>query len=128
MNERQKELYTFLKEYPNQWVSKEEISYQLYANYPRCYEVSSEHNSRAFALIRQDIRAINRSDEVEKIIVSSKKGYKVATKKEAIRYIERRFKRDLKSLKLDWLLKKKCGLEGQITIDGEEIKPFIEVK
>ena len=79
-------------------------------------------------MIRKDVRAINRSDETEHIIISSKKGYKIATKEEAARYIEKRFRRDLKSLKLDWHLKKKYGLDGQINIDMKEVKTFIEVE
>ena len=129
MNDRQWNLYNTLEEISkDKWITKEEICSILSTYYPRHVESNNEHNSSAYALIRIDVREINRSDEVDKIIVSSKKGYKVATKEEAANYIEKRFRRDLKALKLDWHLKNKYGLEGQITIDGEEIKPFIEVK
>ena len=130
MNKRQKELYEFLIDEfitgQKDWNSKEKISSQLEDYYPRYLEKSSEHNSRAYAIIRQDVRAINRSDEAEHIIISSKKGYKIATKEEAVKYIEKRFRRDLKSLKLDWHLKKKYDLDRQISIDMKEVKTFIE--
>lgn len=131
LNERQKELYEFLllasEVMPRIFINKDIIcnSVKLQHYYKRKIEFTSEHNSTAYALLRQDIRALNRSDEIEKIIISSKKGYKIATKEEAAKYIERRFKRDLKSLKLDWHLKKKCGLDGQLDMELNEIKAFV---
>jgi len=123
MNERQQKLYQFLldKSSTNQYISKEEICYNLPKFYPRFEEKSNEHNSRSFALIRRDVRAINRSD-VEKIVVSSKKGYKIANKEEAIEFINKRFKRDLSSLKTNWNLKRKVGLNNQVKMEKEMLK------
>jgi hypothetical protein len=123
MNERQQKLYQFLldKSSTNQYISKEEICYNLPKFYPRFEEKSNEHNSRSFALIRRDVRAINRSD-VEKIVVSSKKGYKIANKQEAIEFINKRFKRDLSSLKTNWNLKRKVGLNNQVKMEKEMLK------
>lgn len=123
MNERQQKLYQFLldKSSTNQYISKEEICYNLPKFYPRFEEKSNEHNSRSFALIRRDVRAINRSD-VEKIVVSSKKGYKIANKEEAIEFINKRFRRDLSSLKTNWNLKRKVGLNNQIKMEKEMLK------
>jgi len=123
MNERQQKLYQFLldKSSTNQYISKEEICYNLPKFYPRFEEKSTEHNSRAFSIIRNDIRAINRSD-VEKIVVSSKKGYKIANKDEAIDFINNRFKRDLSSLKTNWNLKRKVGLNNQVKMEREMLK------
>jgi hypothetical protein len=123
MNERQQKLYQFLldKSSTNQYISKEEICYNLPKFYPRFEEKSNEHNSRSFALIRRDVRAINRSD-VEKIIVSSKKGYKIANKEEAIEFINKRFRRDLSSLKTNWNLKRKVGLNNQVKMEKEMLK------
>ena len=126
MNERQQKLYQFLldKSSTNQYISKEEICYNLPEFYPRFEEKSNEHNSRSFALIRRDVRAINRSDveDVEKIVVSSKKGYKIANKEEAIEFINKRFKRDLSSLKTNWNLKRKVGLNNQVKMEKEMLK------
>lgn len=123
MNERQQKLYQFLldKSSTNQYISKEEICYNLPKFYPRFEEKSNEHNSRSFALIRRDVRAINRSD-VEKIVVSSKKGYKIANKEEAIEFINKRFRRDLRSLKINWNLKRKVGLNNQVKMEKEMLK------
>lgn len=123
MNERQQKLYQFLldKSSTNQYISKEEICYNLPKFYPRFEEKSNEHNSRSFALIRRDVRAINRSD-VEKMVVSSKKGYKIANKEEAIEFINKRFRRDLSSLKTNWNLKRKVGLNNQVKMEKEMLK------
>jgi hypothetical protein len=123
MNERQQKLYQFLldKSSTNQYISKEEICYNLPKFYPRFEEKSNEHNSRAYSKIRDDVRAINRSD-VEKIIVSSKKGYKIANKEEAIEFINKRFRRDLSSLKTNWNLKRKVGLNNQVKMEKEMLK------
>lgn len=123
MNERQQKLYQFLldKSSTNQYISKEEICYNLPKFYPRFEEKSTEHNSRAYSKIRDDVRAINRSD-VEKIIVSSKKGYKIANKEEAIEFINKRFRRDLSSLKTNWNLKRKVGLNNQVKMEKEMLK------
>lgn len=129
MNDRQWELYHTLEEISKsskKWVTKEEICTILSTYYPRHAENNSEHNSSAYAMIRIDVREINKSDEVEKVIVSNKKGYKIATKEEAANYIEKRFRRDLKALKLDWHLKKKCNLDGQLNIDLHEVKAYVE--
>lgn len=131
LNQRQKRLYAFLleKSTDNRYISKEEISTALSELYPRNEEKTNEHSSGAFALIRKDIRAINGSDAY-KIVVSSNKGYKIANKQEALEFIDRRFKRDLKSLKINWNLKSKIANDGQYRMASEdmwkEVKTFIE--
>ena len=131
LNERQKRLYKFLldKSATNEYISKEAICTALEELYPRNEEKTNEHSSAAFAMIRRDIRAINGSDAY-KIVASNKKGYKIATEKEAQEYVDRRFKRDLSSLKINWNLKNKLARNGQVQIKGDdlykEIKTFIE--
>lgn len=131
LNERQKDLYKFLLEQSatNEYISKEEICTSLKELYPRNEEKTNEHSSSAFALIRKDIRAINGSDAY-KIVVSSKKGYKIADKKEAMDFVNRRFKRDLKSLKVNWNLRNKLERNGQVHVVGDdmyhEIKTFMD--
>ena len=131
LNQRQKKLYAFLleKSTTNRYIPKEEICTALGELYPRNEEKTNEHSSGAFALIRKDIRAINGSDAY-KIVVSSNKGYKIATKQEALEFIDRRFKRDLKSLKINWNLKNKIANDGQYRMASEdmwkEIKTFME--
>ena len=129
LNQRQIELYEFLirsaEHYPDKYLSKEVIVKLLNKHYPRHLEHSSEHNSRAFNLLRRDVRAINFSD-VEKIIVSSRKGYKIATKEEAIKYVKRKLATNLKGLKLYWNIKHKIDHDGQVDITMHEVSSFID--
>lgn len=129
LNERQKELYEFLlrssEYYPDKYLSKEVIVKLLNKYYPRHLEHTSEHNSRAFSMLRKDVRTINFSD-VEKIIVSCKKGYKIATKEEAIKYVKRKLATNLKGLKLYWNIKHKIDHDGQFNINLHEVRTFID--
>ena len=93
ITQRQESLYNLLIECKN-WVSKEYIVVSLPKEYQRFSEYSNDHNSTAYSQIRNDVRALNESSDIEKIIVSSPKGYKIATQEEAKEYIQKRFKRD----------------------------------
>lgn len=131
MNERQLRLYKTLIDLSKKcsgWNSKEFLCELLSDDYPRYLENQSEHASTSFLRLRKDIRAINKSDDAEVIIISSPKGYKAATEKEAYEFIKKRFKRDLKSLKINWKLVNKYKLNGQINIDMKEVKSFIDGK
>lgn len=125
ITQRQESLYNLLIECKN-WVSKEYIVVSLPKEYQRFGEYSNDHNSTAYSQIRNDVRALNESSDIEKIIVSSPKGYKIATQEEAKEYIQKRFKRDLRSLKLNYKLVNKCKLNGQINFDLEEYKTYME--
>ena len=127
---RAKMLYDYLitKSVENRWISKEEICEDNKWLYPRYKETCSEHNSTAFNLLRRDIDTLNRGSAPFKIICSSKKGYKIGTKEDAERYINRLLKTNLNSLKKTWVLKRKLERAGQITMTPEgfqEIKAWI---
>ena len=127
LNERQKELYEWLLKttaIDNRFKSKEFICVALSHLYPRFLENTSEHNSVAFCTLRKDVRAINFSG-VEKIIVSNKTGYKIATKEEAERYIKRRLKSSLVSLKLYWNIKHKMEKDGQLDMSLHEVESYV---
>lgn len=127
LNNRQKELLNYLKiKYKEAiYVTKKQICKDLPYAYPRHLENHNNegNKSRAFSNISADIRALNNSD-LEQIIVSTKKGYKIATEKEAKEYLSRRFKRDLKSLKLNYKLNQKIKLDNQLYISDDEIRVF----
>lgn len=125
LTNRQKDLYNLLSSY-NRWFSKEEIVIRLPQSYNRFMERTSDHNSSCYLNIRNDVRVLNDSDEIDKIIVSSTKGYKIANEEEAKEYIKRRFARDYKSLKLNYKLVSKCKLNGQIDIDFKEYNTYVE--
>ncbi len=130
LNNRQKELLKYLENNTDKYVSKIQICKDLPYCYPRHLENHNNEGNKsiAFKNISSDVRTLNDS-EMEKIIIYSHKGYKLADKEEAIDYVKRRFKRDLKALKLDHKLNKKINNNNQLYFDDEDIKQiktFIE--
>lgn len=124
LNTRQWDLYNFLKSQfeEGRYISKIEIC----TNLPQHYSVG-KNLSRFGRTIEDDVRIINDSLVIQKIIVSNTKGYKIGTKEECEEYIEKRFNRDLKSLKLNWALSKKMNLDGQMRLTfGKQERDFIE--
>lgn len=126
LNQRQWDLYKYLLT-QNAYISKREICKALPYDYPRHLENNNNEGNKsvAFGNISKDVRAINNSDDIENVIISNKKGYKIADYEEAKKYIESRFKRDLKSLKLNWKLKRKVNIDGQLKYENEDIKEVI---
>lgn len=113
LNTRQWDLYNFLK---SQYESGNFISKKVICeNLPQHYKFDTKQ-TRMCRRIEEDIREINECQLIQKIIVSNHKGYKIGSKEESKDYIEKRFIRDLKNLKLNWLLSKKTNLDGQIKI------------
>lgn len=129
LNNRQKKLYQFLldKSDSNRFISKDEICTTLSKFYPRNEENSTVNNSTAFRQLRKDIREINRSD-VEKIVIydMTDGGYKIADEKEAIEFIDSRFRKDLRSLKINWNLRRKVGNNNQLQAKNENLLEFVK--
>ena len=112
LNPRQWDLYNFLKaNYADGiYISKLDIAKAL----PQHYEVTK--TTRLLRAIESDIRAINECVIIQKIIVSNKTGYKVGNEAEVREYLNKRFKRDLKNLKLNWDLSRKVAMDGQMRL------------
>lgn len=129
-NNRQIELLKYLESNTDRYVSKKQICKDLPYAYPRHLENHNNegNKSKAFSHISSDVRFINDSD-YEKIIIFKKNcGYKLASESDANDYLQRRFKRDLKALKLDQKLAKKISRNHQLYLsenDIKEIKTFI---
>lgn len=85
MNDRQRMLYELLLLYNEYPIKQVDIGRIFIADYDDC-DCKDYHNSHARQVLTADIREINNDLSVEKIIVSSSKGIKLATKDEAIRY------------------------------------------
>ena len=78
---RQWNLYNYLKENTDIYLTKE----QIVANVDgyKYKDWQNEHNQNAFRQLRDDIRNINSNQtRIQKIIISNKIGYKLATEKE----------------------------------------------
>lgn len=120
---RQWQLYRFLKKKAkeNRYISKKEIC----DNLKKYYEYKEEQK-RLCRSIERDVRIINDSNEIQKIIVSNSEGYKIGNKEEVENYLKKRFLRDLKSLKLDWKISKKVKMDKQMRVVFNSERDTIE--
>lgn len=87
LNTRQWKLYNFLKERGDQWTYQLDIVLALndYYNFKDAPE--KFHDSTARHLLTADIREINNSDVIQKVIMSSARGNKIANESEFSKYI-----------------------------------------
>ena len=129
LNARQWRLYNLLKERGGAWTKQREIAELL----PDLYPIESEqafHDSGARQLMTCDIRAINKSDVIQKIIISSAQGVKIAGRDEARAYIAGKYSAAFKSLARAQKMERKAGLDGQARlVFGSErgiIEAFID--
>lgn len=123
LNARQWHLYNYLKENyaEGNFISKYEIC-QALPNY-YTFNVNETRMCRA---LETDVRIINNSELIQKIIVSNKHGYKIGNDAEITEYLNKRFRRDLKSLKLNWQLANKVALDGQMRLTFGNERDIIE--
>ena len=124
-------LYEFLIEQGDQWTETLDVYNNLCEFYggeeQEMYLSSDEfHNTAERILITNDIRYINESVHFQKIIISGKKGVKIANEKEAERYIRNMYSAVFRRLKRVRAIEKKASRNGQITLDYLTIKSFLE--
>ena len=115
LNARQWRLYNHLKESGDTWEKQRDIARSLPELYP-ITEGQPFHDSSARLLMTKDIQAINKSDTIQKIIISSSQGVKLANKEEARRFIAGRCASVLASLERVRKLERKAGLDGQLRL------------
>ena len=78
---RQWNLYNYLKENTDIYLTKEQIVANVDGYTFNSWQ--NEHNQSAYSQLRNDIRKINSNQtRIQKIIISNKVGYKLATEKE----------------------------------------------
>ena len=120
---RQWKLYNFLKE-QDVWVKQERISSSL----PDLYGTSGTpfHDTIARIDITNDIRAIKSSDVIQKIVISSAKGVKIATQDDFGIYFDHKLKALKKQIKLLYKQLKKAQLNNQTRIVFNSERDFIE--
>ena len=123
---RQLELYTYLLGNVNRYVSEMEIAINLYgyANYSKV-ELNKFHDSAERTMLTKDIRAINESFEVDKIILSTHKGIKIASKCEIRGYLRKEYASIFRKLNRARIKSKKAGLDKQKRFTETE-EEFIE--
>ena len=112
LNARQWRLYNALKDRGDVWTKQRELAELLPDLYP-CEREQAFHDSGARLLMTKDIREINKSDIIQKIIISNAQGVKLATKEEAHAFIAGKYSTVFKSLETVRKMERKAGLDGQ---------------
>ena len=82
LNARQYAVYNLLKKHPDRYLTQIEIVYGLKEYYDTSFYNDQFHDSKARHQLTNDIRAINSSDVIQKIIISTPKGIKIASSAE----------------------------------------------
>ena len=129
--ERCRILYEYLLRKGDQWTEMKNAAEDLCGYYPYVtwlvgLDGEVFHDSNARMMITNDIRFINQSGRFEKIIISGKKGIKIANEEEAGKYIRNLYAAVFRKLKRVRTIEKKALADGQTTFDHEIIKAFLE--
>ena len=123
---RQWALYNFLKERGDQWTTQIDIAYALSQFYDTTFSDEKFHDSRARLQITMDIRAINDSDIIQKIIISSSKGVKIANESEFNTYIGREINAAVRRLMRAKKKAQKGNRDGQMRLVLNKERDTIE--
>lgn len=116
LNARQWALYNLLKNNPDRYMTQLDIAIKLKEFYPLGYTADTFHDSPARHMLTKDIRAINGSDVIQKIIISNSRGVKIASAAEFESYINAEFAAIFRKLARTRRKAKKAGLDGQMRI------------
>lgn len=122
---RQWQLYKYLKDHyaEDVFISKKELSDNLGYH----WNEKSDRNGRD---IEADVLAINDDAIIHKVIISSPKGYKIASEAEAGSWLFDDWKKIEKLIKRHMYKRRKCQLNRQMRIvfnsEKDTIETFIE--
>lgn len=109
LSSRQVKLYNFLLDNVNRYVGEPEIALSVYGS----VSTKNFHDSQERQLLTSDIQVLNKSDEVDKIIMSTSQGIKIATEYEIRGYLSREYASIFRKLKRARIKSKKVGLNKQ---------------
>lgn len=116
LNSRQWAVYNLLKENPDRYMTQLEIVYGLREYYNTTFSDDQFHDSSARMMLTKDIRTINKSDVIQKIVISNRRGVKIANEAEFTQYINSEFAAIFRKLARTRQKAKKAGLDGQMRI------------
>lgn len=121
LNARQWELYNYLKERGDEWTMQYVVAAYVCQRSDGEYygdwdNPSKFHDTHARHLMTDDIRAINASDVVQKIVISSSKGIKLASKEDFARYLKNQYAALWRKKKRIDKIAKKGLTDGQIRL------------
>lgn len=131
LNSRQWALYNYLKdrgdEWTIQWLAAIDLPEYDYDEYDNPYKF---HDSHARQLMTADIRAINESSIIQKVIISSPKGIKLANSEEFDRYIRKEIMAAVRKLMRAKRKAAKGNLDGQMRLvfntERDTVKAFLD--
>ena len=132
LNSRQWALYNTLKEQGDEWRVQAEVAMLIPEyNYDGSEDWRLFHDSQARHLMTADIRAINESAVIQKVIISSGKGIKIANEEEFDRYIRKERAAAIRRLIRVRIKEQKGARNGQMRItfgqyERDTIKAFID--
>ena len=116
LNPRQWALYNLLKNNPDRYMTQLDIVLKLREYFTLDFTADTFHDSKARHLLTKDIRAINQSEVIQKIIISNSQGVKIASSAEFEKYINAEFAAIFRKLARTRRKAKKAGLDGQMRI------------
>lgn len=119
LNARQWAVYNLLKRNPDRYMTQQEIAYMLpdyFSEEDYGFADVPFHDSNARHILTKDIRAINNSEAIQKVIISNSKGVKIASSEEFERYINAEFAAIFRKLARTRQKARKAGLDGQMRI------------
>lgn len=119
LNARQWAVYNLLKNNPDRYMTQQEIAYALQEHFDTVTLAFSNepfHDTAARHTLTKDIRTINKSEAIQKIIISNSKGVKIANREEFTQYINAEFASIFRKLARTRQKARKAGLDGQMRI------------
>jgi ribosome-binding protein aMBF1 (putative translation factor) len=116
LNARQWAVYNLLKNNPDRYFTQIDIVLRLKEWFSLDFSFDTFHDSNARHTLTKDIRAINESEAIQKIIISNGKGVKIANSAEFEKYINAEFASIFRKLARTRQKAKKAGLDGQMRI------------
>lgn len=123
-------IYNYLKDHNNEWIQQEDLAYDLFYNEwlnDVKYSETDFHNTAIRKKITNAIRNLNNSPIIQKIILSSSKGVKIAERDEIDKYIGRHINCVVARLNRLKLIAKKASRDGQYKITfGKYERQIIE--
>ena len=116
LNARQWAVYNLLKNNPDRYLTQLQIVYALHEHYDMSFYNDQFHDSKARHTLTNDIRTINKSDVIQKVVISNNKGVKIASSAEFEQYINAEFAAIFRKLARTRQKARKAGLDGQMRI------------
>lgn len=130
LNKRQWALYNFLKDRGDEWTTQKTVAYALSNYYDVWFDDAHFHDSNVRKQITVDIRKINESGIIQKVIISGAKGIKIANAQEFERYTRKEIMSATRRLLRAKLKAEKGKFDGQMCLvfnsERDTVKAFLD--